>query len=57
MLKSVLRKWLPEEPSALKRYYRDENLSADLERQLARERGEASNLERSLYTARSYFAS
>ena len=41
----------------IKRYYRDENLTADLERELARERADAtSNLERSLYAARSYFA-
>ncbi len=41
----------------IRRYFRDEHLAEDLELHLARERGQASNLERSLYAARSYFAS
>ena len=54
----LFEKWnaVSDEMTALKRYFRDENLTADLELQLIRERESGSNLDRSLYAARSYFA-
>jgi len=56
MLLRLLEKWNPTDRLALERYYRDEQLAADLELHRARERGEMNNLERTLYAARSYFA-
>lgn len=54
----LLERWIgfSDELFALKRYFRDERLTADLELQLIRERESGSNLERTLYAARSYFA-
>lgn len=54
----LLEKWnaVSDEVCALKRYFRDENLTEDLELQLIRERESGSNLERTLYAAHSYFA-
>ena len=56
MLLRLLENWNGADRGALKRYYRDENLSVHLEKHLILERESASNLERTLYAARSYFA-
>ena len=45
----------PEE-RALARYFRDEGLHAELQRMRARNGEQQSDMERTLYAARSYFA-
>jgi hypothetical protein len=52
----LLDRWLGCDPDAIARYYRDEQLTVDLELHRARERGEMNNLERTVHAARSYFA-
>ena len=62
MLKSLWLRLSPSGPSAaeeraLARYFRDEGLHTELEGLRARIGGAPADLERTLYAARSYFAS